>query len=149
MEPERHSPATIRHPLVDWSFSTILSTSYIIYSSHSYSVTPNPSPLKEPNSRPTHELSALDVCCAQRQVPSTLVLFRTSPLVAAIGAFHIYVDSPPLSAQTLLSGLFIFMLTPLRSRRRLCSNHLPEEGALVSGVSYVSPTTSWPPGSCR
>ena len=26
-----------------------------------------------------------------------------------------------------------FMLTPLRSRRRLCSNHLPEEGALVSG----------------
>jgi hypothetical protein len=42
-----------------------------------------------------------------------------------------------------------FMLTPLRSRRRLCSNHRPEEGALVSGVSHVSPTTSWPPGSCR
>ena len=47
------------------------------------------------------------------------------------GLFYISVDSRPLSAQTFV---------------RIT---LPKKGALVSGVSYVSPTTSWPPGSCR
>jgi len=43
-------------------------------------------------------------------------------------------------APTRRSGLFIFPLTPDPTRRRLCPNHLPTEGALVSEVLYVSPT---------
>src|SRR6266849_5610033 len=46
-------------------------------------------------------------------------------------------------------GFSISHLTPAPSRRRLWPNHLPKEGALVSGVSYVPPTVAArPPGSC-
>src|SRR5216684_381205 len=100
-------------------------------------------PFPPPPSRDTHTRPApqhLEI--RKTEVPQKTERDKTAPPPA---------DTPDASVRPRHqpSGLFIFLLTPAPSRRRLWPNHLPKEGALVSGVSYVSPTTSRPHGSCR